>query len=164
MARALQISVFMPNHPGELLRMCGRLRDGGVNILAMSIQNARDYVNELFRARERTGRRMVLAESYRGVLRESAEYSVVRFVADAPDRAQDALAADDAFFVTVDPVICLRLEHKPGALEDVARRFSEHGINIDYVYGSALPEDPRSLFVCHVPDVERGLALFGPAD
>ncbi len=160
MPRADQVSVFLPDHPGELLKLCSLLRANGVNILAMSIQNARDYVQELFRARERSGRRMVLAQSYQGVLKESAEFSVIRMVLD--HNAEDLLSGA-GYTLDVEPVICLYLSHRPGTLEEVARRFADHGINIDYVYGSAMARDDRALFVCHVPDPEAGLALFDPS-
>lgn len=160
MPKADQVSVFLPDHPGELLKLCSLLRANGVNILAMSIQNARDYVQELFRARERSGRRMVLAQSYQGVLKESAEVSVIRMVLDP--NAEDILS-EAGYTLDVEPVICLYLSHRPGTLEEVARRFADHGINIDYVYGSAMSRDERALFVCHVPDLEAGLALFDPS-
>lgn len=162
MPRADQVSVFLPNHPGELLKLCSLLRTNGINILAMSIQNARDYVQELFRARERSGRRIVLAQSYHGVLKESAEFSVIRMVLDPAEPAQRVLSEAD-YTLDVEPVICLYLSHRPGTLEEVARRFADHRINIDYVYGSAMARDERALFVCHVPDIEAGLALFDPS-
>ncbi len=162
MPKMTQLSVFLPNNPGELLRLCDVLRAEHINILAMSIQNAGDYVAELFRARERSGRRLVLAESYRGVLRESAETSVIRLVVDPPDGAEAVLRAAD-YTVDVAPVLALSLEHRAGVLLEVARRFAEKGINIDYVYGSALAGDGRALFVCHVADVEAGLSLFDPS-
>jgi len=159
MPKADQVSVFLPNSPGELKGLCGLLKDNDINILAMSIQNARDYVEELFRARERSGRRIVLAESYRGVLRESAEYSVIRMVAEPSERVEAILTSAE-YAIDIAPVLCLYLEHKAGVLLEVAERFSSKGINIDYVYGSAMGEDQRSLFVCHVPDIEEGLSLF----
>ncbi len=162
MPKANQFSVFLPNHPGELLTLCSLLRANGVNILAMSIQNARDYVQELFRARERSGRRMVLAQSYQGVLKESAEFSVIRMVLE-PQEGAEAILEGAGYTLDVEPVICLYLSHRPGTLEEVARRFADHGINIDYVYGSAMSRDERALFVCHVPDPEAGLALFDPS-
>lgn len=159
MPQANQISVFLPNNPGELLKLCELMRDNDVNILAMSIQNARDYVEELFRARERSGRRIVLAESYKGVLRESAEYSVIRMVTDPHDKAEKLLGETE-YPIDVAPVLCLYLAHKSGVLLEVAKRFADEGINIDYVYGSAMGGDTRALFVCHVPDIDKGLALF----
>ena len=159
MPKTHQLSVFLRNCPGELLKLCSVLQDGEVNILAISIQNAKDYVEELYDARERSGRRMVLAESYRGVLRESSDYSVIRLLVDETARAKDLLL-DEGHAVEVEPVICLYLTHRPGVLRTVAERLAGAGINIDYVYGSATNDAGHALFVLHVPDLEAALALF----
>jgi hypothetical protein len=159
MAKTEQLSVFLPNTPGELLKLCNYLKEETINILAISIQNAKDYVEELFRARERSGRRIVLAESYRGVLRESSDYSVIRLVVDQPERGEQALLAAD-YAVDVEPVIYVRVANKPGALGEIAGRLTKADINIDYVYGSAMEEADESIFVLHVPDIEKGLGLF----
>jgi hypothetical protein len=160
MAVTNQISVFLPNTPGELLKLCDHVRSKNVNILAISIQNAKDYVEELFKARERSGRRIVLAENYRGVLRESSDYSVIRLVVDQPEHTEKVLRNAE-YAVDVEPVICVRLRNKPGVLGEIAGKFSEANINIDYVYGSAMEEAEESLFVIHISDIERGMRLFG---
>ncbi len=159
MPKRNQISVLLPNTPGELLKLCEHLEGENINILAISIQNAKDYVEELFKARERSGRRIVLAESYRGVLRESSDYSVIRLLVDQPEKAEKVLH-DAEYTVDTEPVICLTLTNKPGVLGEVAGRFASANINIDYVYGSVLEDAEKSLFVVHIPDIEKGLSLF----
>ena len=159
MAKTNQISVFLPNTPGELLKLCDHLSGENINILAISIQNAKDYVEELFKARERSGRRIVLAQNYRGVLRESSDYSVIRLVLDQPERAERILQ-NASYAVDVEPVICIRLKNEPGVLGEIAGKFAQANINIDYVYGSAQEEAQESIFVVHVPDIEKGLGLF----
>ena len=47
MEKRTQISVILTNAPGELSKLCDVLRAANVNILAMSIQNAKDSVKEL---------------------------------------------------------------------------------------------------------------------
>jgi len=158
MAKTNQISVFLPNTPGELLKLCDHLKSENVNILAISIQNAKDYVEELYRARERSGRRIVLAESYRGVLRESSDYSVIRLVVDQPKEAEEILHRAE-YAVDIEPVICLTLTNKPGVLGEVAGKFAQANINIDYVYGSVMKDAKESLFVVHIPDIDKGLGL-----
>jgi hypothetical protein len=158
MGKTNQISVFLPNTPGELLKLCDYLKGENVNILAISIQNARDYVEELFKARERSGRRMVLAENYRGVLRESSDYSVIRLVVDQPGEAERILQ-DAEYTVDVEPVICVRLSNTPGVLGEIAGKFAEASINIDYIYGSAMEDAKESIFVIHIPKIDEGLPL-----
>lgn len=159
MPRIDQLSVFLPNSPGELRKLCGHLGEADVNILAISIQNAKDYVEELFTARERSGRRLVLAESYRGVLRESSDYSVIRLIVDRPKDGREILLSA-AYTVDVEPVICLYLTHRAGVLGIVSDRLATAGINIDYVYGSATDTAGKALFVLHVPDLDAAMELF----
>lgn len=103
---------------------------------------------------------MVLAESYRGVLRESSDYSVIRLIVDQPERAEQILRLAE-YAIDIEPVICLTLAHEPGVLGEIAGKFAEANINIDYVYGSALDDAQKSLFVVHIPDIEKGVSLFG---
>jgi hypothetical protein len=82
MERRTQLSVILNNAPGELSKLCEVLKAAEVNILAMSIQNAKDSVKELYNMREKTGRRIALAESYRGILKDSSDYSLIRLLVD----------------------------------------------------------------------------------
>ena len=88
MEKKTQLSVILTNTPGELSKLCDVLKASNVNILAMSIQNAKDSVKELFNMREKTGRRIALAESYRGILKDSSDYSLIRFLVDKAAEAQ----------------------------------------------------------------------------
>ena len=45
-------------------------------------------------------------------------------------------------------------------LGEIAGKFAEAQINIDYVYGSVMGDAEESIFVVHIPDIERGLSLF----
>jgi hypothetical protein len=42
----------------------------------------------------------------------------------------------------------------------LARRFGEAGININYVYGSALPDNRQGLFVISPADMTEAAKLF----
>ncbi len=91
MEKRVQLSVVLINAPGELSKLCEILKAGEINILAMSIQNAKDSVKELYHMREKTGRRIALAESYRGILKDSSDYSLIRLLVDKPIEAIKAL-------------------------------------------------------------------------
>ncbi len=54
MERRTQLSVILSNTPGELAKLCEILKSANVNILGMSIQNAKDSVKELYNMREKT--------------------------------------------------------------------------------------------------------------
>jgi hypothetical protein len=146
-----QLSVILTNSPGELSKLCDVLKASNVNILAMSIQNAKDSVKELFNMREKTGRRIALAESYRGILKDSSDYSLIRILVDNPIEAEKALVKAN-HLIDKDQVLVFRLVNQPGMLGGVAKRFGESNVNIDYIYGSAMDDASESIFVVHIAE------------
>ncbi len=162
MDKGTQFSVILNNAPGELSKLCDALKAARVNILAMSIQNAKDSVKELFNIREKTGRRIALAESYRGILKDSSDYSLIRLFVDKPTEAERAFVKAK-FLIDKEAVMVFRLANQPGMLGQVAKRLGEAGVNIDYIYGSAMKEAEDSIFIVHVAesDFERVKDRFG---
>jgi len=146
-----QLSVILANAPGELSKLCDVLKGSNVNILAMSIQNAKDSVKELYNMREKTGRRIALAESYRGILKDSSDYSLIRILVDKPAEAEEVLVKA-SHLIDRDYVLVFRLANQPGMLGNVAKRFGEANVNIDYIYGSALEDANESIFVVHIAE------------
>jgi hypothetical protein len=146
-----QLSVILTNAPGELSKLCDVLKASNVNILAMSIQNAKDSVKELYHMREKMGRRIALAESYRGVLKDSSDYSLIRIVVDKPSEAEGALIKANHLLDKGD-VLVFNLANQPGMLGKVAKRLGEANVNIDYIYGSAMEDANESIFVVHIAD------------
>ena len=153
MERKIQLSVILTNAPGELAKLCDVLKAGNVNIVAMSIQNAKDSVKELYNMREKTGRRIALAESYRGVLKDSSDYSLIRLLVDHPVEAEKALLNAN-HLLDKEPVLVFRLVNQPGMLGRVAKRFGEANINIDYIYGSAMEDEKESIFIAHIAETD----------
>ena len=153
MEKRTQISVILTNAPGELSKLCDVLRTANINILAMSIQNAKDSVKELYNMREKTGRRIALAESYRGILKDSSDYSLIRLLVDKPSEAEKVLL-DANHLVDTEPILVFKLVNQPGMLGRVVKRFGEAKVNIDYVYGSAMEDAKESIFVLHIADAD----------
>ena len=162
MEKKSQLSVILTNTPGELSKLCDVLRAAGVNILAMSIQNAKDSVKELYNMREKTGRRIALAESYRGILKDSSDFSLIRLFVDKPVEAEMALTEAN-HLLDKEAILVFRLVNEPGILGRVAKRFGEARVNIDYIYGSAMEDAKESIFVVHIPesDLDRVKDSFG---
>jgi len=146
-----QLSVILTNTPGELSKLCDVLKAANVNILAMIIQNAKDSVKELYHMREKTGRRIALAESYRGILKDSSDYSLIRILVDKPTEAEKALVKAN-HLIDSDYVFVFRLANRPGMLGTVAKRLGEANVNIDYIYGSAMEDANESTFVVHIAE------------
>ena len=146
-----QLSVILTNAPGELAKLCDVLKAENVNILAMSIQNAKDSVKELYNMREKTGRRIALAESYRGILKDSSDYSLIRLLVDKPKEAEKTLVKAN-HLIDKDQVLVFRLVNQPGMLGRVAKRIGETHVNIDYIYGSTMEGSVESIFVVHIAE------------
>ena len=146
-----QLSVILENAPGELSKLCDVLKASNINILAMNIQNARDSVKELYKIREKTGRRIALAESYRGILKDSSDYSLIRILVDRPTEAEKALSEAN-HLIDRDHVLVFRLANQPGMLGSVAKKLGEANVNIDYIYGSAMEDADESIFVVHIAE------------
>jgi len=154
MEKRTQLSIILLNTPGELAKLCEVLSAANINILAMNIQNAKDAVKELFKIREKTRRRIALAESYRGILKDSSDYSIIRIVVDKPEEAGKRLTELE-YLLDSEPVLVFTLINKPGTLGQVAKKLGEAGINIDYTYGSAMEDAEESIFIIHVSEIEK---------
>jgi hypothetical protein len=159
MKKRTQLSIILVNTPGELAKLCEVLSESDINILAMNIQNAKDAVKELFKIREKTRRRIALAESYRSILKDSADYSIIRILVDKPEEAERKLTELE-YLLDSEPILVFTLINKPGMLGQVAKRLGEAGINIDYTYGSVMEGAEKSIFILHVADIEKAEQFF----
>src|SRR4030066_239443 len=155
MEKGTQLSVILNNAPGELSKLCDVLQKANINILAMSIQNAKDSIKELYKMREKTERRIALAESYRGILKDSSDYSLIRLLVDKSKEGEKALAKAK-YLMDKDHVLVFKLVNQPGMLGKVAKKFGEANVNIDYIYGSAMEDSKKSIFVVHIAESDFG--------
>ena len=154
-----EISLFLKNVPGELGKISTTLAEASVNIDALTIQDASAYVKEIFKARGKSLKRIAPAASYGSMQKDSADYALIRFLVDQTDKAIDLLSRGGYVFDIV-PVIALEIENRPGSLAEMARNFGEEGININYIYGSALPGDKKSLFIFSPEDIDVAARIF----
>jgi hypothetical protein len=156
-----EISLFLPNQPGELGKLASLFGEAGINIDAITIQDASAYVMELFRARGKTLKRIASAASYNSMRKDSAEYALIRVLpADGTiNKAIDLLSQNEYIF-DIMPVIAIEIENRPGELARVASKFGEEGININYVYGSVSDADGTCLFVFCPEDVDAAAKIF----
>ena len=154
-----EISLFMKNAPGELGKFADLLAGAGINIDALTIQDASAYVQELFKARGKSLKRIASAASYNSMRKDSAEFALIRVLVSDTDQAVDLLSQNDYVF-DIMPVIALQLENRPGGLARIATQFGEQGININYVYGSASASDEKYLFVFSPEDIDLAAKIF----
>ena len=154
-----EISLFLKNVPGELGNLTKTLSQEGINIDALTIQDASQYVQALFTARGKSLKRIASAASYGSMKKDSAEFALIRLLVDQTDKTVDLLAKNDYIF-DVMPVIAIAINNKPGVLAEMAEKFGKEGININYVYGSAVSGENKSLFIFSPEDIEKAAQLF----
>jgi hypothetical protein len=154
-----EISLFMKNVPGELGRLTELLGAAGINIDALTIQDASSYVQQLFQARGKSLQRIASAASYNSMRKDSAEFALIRILVNDTDRAVNLLTEHEYVF-DIMPVIALHLENRPGELAAIARKFGQEGININYVYGSVAGPDAKCLFVFCPENIELAGKFF----
>jgi len=156
-----EISLFMRNVPGELGRLAVLFADEGINIDALTIQDASSYVyvQALFKARGKSIKRIASVASYNSMRKDSVEFALIRLLAGDTDKAVDLLSKNEYVF-DVMPVIALELENKPGEMAKITTKFGEEGININYVYGSVSSPDERCLFVFCPEDIDAAAKIF----
>jgi hypothetical protein len=154
-----EINLFLKNVPGELGRLSGLLAADGINIDALTIQDASAYVQKLFEARGTSLKRIASVASYNSMRKDSVDFALIRLLVNNTDKAVDLLSKND-FLFDIMPVIAIELENRPGELARVASKFGEEGININYVYGSVSSPDERCLFVFSPEDIEQAAKIF----
>ncbi len=154
-----EISLFLKNIPGELGKLASLFSKEGINIDALTIQDASSYVQNLFEARGKSLKRIASVASYNSMRKDSAQFALIRMLVDQSDKAIDLLSKNDYLF-DIMPVMALELENKPGALAAIANKFGEEGININYVYGTVSSPDEKCLFVFCPEDIELATKIF----
>jgi hypothetical protein len=156
-----EISLFLKNAPGELGKLAALMSEAGINIDALTIQDASAYVLELFRARGKSLKRIASAASYNSMRKDSAQFALIRLLAEdgKTNAAIDLLSRHDYTF-DIMPVITVQLDNRPGELARMATKFGEAGININYVYGSVAGPDAKCLFVFCPEDIELASKIF----
>ena len=154
-----EISLFMKNAPGELGKLATLFGSAGINIDALAIQDASAYVQQLFKARGKSLKRIASAASYNSMRKDSVEFALIRLLVGDTDNAVDLLSKNDYIF-DIMPVIALELDNRPAELAKITTKFGEEGININYVYGSVQSSDSKCLFVFCPEDIEQAAKIF----
>ena len=154
-----EISLFLKNIPGELGKLSTLLAKEGINIDALTIQDASSYVQNLFQARGKSLKRIASVASYNSMRKDSAEFALIRLLVDQTDKAINLLSKNDYIF-DIMPVMTLELDNRPGSLAAIANKFGEEGININYVYGSVSSPEEKCLFVFCPEDIELAAKIF----
>jgi len=94
---------------------------------------------------------------------DTIEEAVLRIV-PADETSAKATLTDLGFHVIETQILVLELPNVPGATGKMATALADAGINIDYIYASAHPSEPKTILILRTQktdDAERGLSKDG---
>jgi hypothetical protein len=154
-----QLEIMLVDAPGELAKFTSVLKEEHINIEAMSIQDANEYLLALYDVRGQTGRRVAPRDYYEAIIKESAKYSMIRMITDNPEKAAEVLEKA-GYQVKMQDVIGIVMDNRPGILNRASTILGDAGINIHYTYGSGFSDSEAALFIFRVSDVKKALELF----
>jgi hypothetical protein len=84
--------------------------------------------------------------------------SVFRFVTDQLEETRKAMTSIGTEF-TINEVLAVELEHRPGALARVLEHLAAEHINVEYAYSAASSSPGRSLGIFHTSNPKRAHQL-----
>ena len=89
---------------------------------------------------------------------DTADFGILRMVADRPDAAVALLKAA-GFAARETDVIAVEVPDQPGALARIMALFRDEGVNIEYLYASLEHSADQAVIVLKVDDVAAGLTM-----
>ena len=89
---------------------------------------------------------------------DTADFGILRMVADRPDAAVALLKAA-GFAARETDVIAVEVPDQPGALATIMALFRDEGVNIEYLYASLEHSADQAVIVLKVDDIATGLAM-----
>jgi hypothetical protein len=92
---------------------------------------------------------------------DTIDIGTVRLIFDDPANAEKVLHTMGAVYMVV-PVIAVEIKNEPGAFAKVAHIMANEGVNIEYVYASAIGGTERSLGIFRVDNPDRALQIEFP--
>ena len=94
---------------------------------------------------------------------DTADFGILRMVADQPDAAVKLLRAA-GFTARETDVIAVEVPDHPGALARITALFRDAGVNIEYLYASLEHGSERAVIVLKVDAIDAALAMLARND
>lgn len=121
---AYQVSVFLENKIGHFARVTRVLKNIGVNIRTMTLNNTANG------------------------------WGILNLMVSDPEKACSALS-EKGFSVSLRDIIALRMEDRPGGLDDLLVKIAGAGINFDNATGRITEENKWAILILDVPDIKE---------
>lgn len=89
---------------------------------------------------------------------ESPEFGILRIVVDRPADAIAALKKNN-FVANLTEIVALEVDDRPGGLAAILKLLTEHGLNVEYMYGFVEKFSDKALLVFRFDDPDRALDI-----
>jgi hypothetical protein len=89
---------------------------------------------------------------------DTADFGILRIIADQPDLAMAALA-NAGFTARMTDVLAVEIPDEPGSLAKIMEIFQKTAVNIEYLYASLEGETGKAVVIFKVEDVQHGLKI-----
>lgn len=91
------------------------------------------------------------------MIADAGDFGIVRMVVDKTEEAFNALKSA-GFAVTLNDVLAVEVEDKPGELYRISKALGEEGVNIEYVYAFT-SEKHKALIIFRVDELAKAKAV-----
>lgn len=89
---------------------------------------------------------------------DTADFGILRIVADRPEEALKALVAG-GFTAKETDVLGVEVEDRPGGLAHVMEIFQKNRVNIEYLYVSLERNKEKAVVIFKVEDIAHGMKI-----
>jgi len=88
---------------------------------------------------------------------ENKEFGILRIVVDKPEEAVTILKANNLVAQMTD-IVAVEVDDAPGGLASILKLFSDHQLNVEYMYGFVEKRTDKALMVFRFDDPDKAVA------
>ncbi|NLM09584.1 MAG: acetolactate synthase [Clostridiaceae bacterium] len=96
-------------------------------------------------------------------LADTTDFGVLRLIVNYPDKARQILT-DNGFTVSINDVIAIEVEDKPGGLAKTLTILEKKGIGIEYMYAFVNSKPNTAMVIFRVEEPEKALEILKSED
>ena len=94
---------------------------------------------------------------------DTTNFGILRLIVNDLEKAKTALENDN-YVVKLTEVIAVKVQDKPGGLNEMLTALYDQGINVEYIYAFVDSTDGQAIVVVKTEDIEKGISALESAD
>ena len=87
---------------------------------------------------------------------DTTNFGILRLIVNDLEKAKSALENDN-YVVKLTEVIAVKVQDKPGGLNEMLTALYDQGINVEYIYAFVDSTDGQAIVVVKTEDIEKGI-------